>query len=63
MYETRTLFGRVQHRHDTDAFNYTRLNDFLKLLAMSACLCHVWCKWFIYHLSNERKDLKYYENQ
>jgi hypothetical protein len=33
----------IRRRHDTDAYNYIELCDFLKLLALSACqcLCHL----------------------
>ena len=44
IYESRTLLGldswtRVGVRHDTSI--YTELYHFLKLLFVSACLCHV----------------------
>ena len=29
----------VRHRHDTNTCNYTKLCDFFKLLAVSACQC------------------------
>jgi len=34
---------RVRHRYDTDTYNYTKLCDFLKKLAVLGCrcLCHV----------------------
>ena len=40
---------RIQHRHDTDTYNYIELCAFLKLLVVSACqcLCRI-CIWASY---------------